>query len=106
NSSPDYLTLWFALGKIGAVEAPINTAYRGEILRHQLRTSGAVACVVDEAYAGVVGEVVDATAVRRLVVRGEVAATPPGVEVSGFGDLLAPGISADLAEDGPAWSDI
>ncbi|MFA7554854.1 MAG: AMP-binding protein [Spongiibacteraceae bacterium] len=50
DGSPEYLTLWFALAKIGAVEVPINTAYRGEILLHQLRTCGATVCAIDDAY--------------------------------------------------------
>ncbi len=31
---PEYLYLWFGLAKIGAVEVPVNTSYKGEFLRH------------------------------------------------------------------------
>ncbi len=31
---PEYLFLWFGLAKIGAVEVPVNTSYKGEFLRH------------------------------------------------------------------------
>jgi crotonobetaine/carnitine-CoA ligase len=51
DTSPDYLTLWFALAKVGAVEIPINTAYLGEMLQHQLTSSTATVCVADAAYA-------------------------------------------------------
>lgn len=44
TTSPEYLYGWFALAKLGAVEVPINTAYRGELLAHQL--SGAAVSVV------------------------------------------------------------
>ena len=31
---PEYLHIWFGLAKIGAVEVPVNTSYKGEFLRH------------------------------------------------------------------------
>src|SRR3954471_5878292 len=45
DNSPDYLALWFALGKVGAVEIPINTAYHGAMLEHQLSVGQATHCV-------------------------------------------------------------
>jgi crotonobetaine/carnitine-CoA ligase len=36
---PEYLYHWFGLGKIGAVDNPINTAYKGDILRHLIVNS-------------------------------------------------------------------
>ena len=50
DSTPDYLALWFALGKLGAIEVPINTAYHGDLLLHQLKTSGATWAFVDAEY--------------------------------------------------------
>jgi crotonobetaine/carnitine-CoA ligase len=71
DNSPDYLTLWLALGKIGAVEIPINTAYHGAMLEHQLRVGKATFCVVDAAYLpaaiSVAGEV---AGLRGIFVRG------------------------------------
>src|SRR5512139_4239055 len=31
---PEFLYIWFGLAKIGAVEVPVNTSYKGEFLRH------------------------------------------------------------------------
>jgi len=31
---PEIIHLWFGAAKIGAVEVPINTSYKGEFLRH------------------------------------------------------------------------
>lgn len=56
DSSPDYLLLWFALSKLGAVEIPINTAYHGELLTHVLRTSQATAAVIDDRFADVLAQ--------------------------------------------------
>jgi carnitine-CoA ligase len=33
-NSPELIFLWFGAAKIGAVEVPINTSYKGEFLRH------------------------------------------------------------------------
>lgn len=38
-NSLQFVFLWFGCAKVGAVEVPINTAYRGEFLRHQLVTA-------------------------------------------------------------------
>lgn len=32
NNQPEYLFLWFGLSKLGAVEVPINTAHKGNLL--------------------------------------------------------------------------
>lgn len=36
NNAPEYLYLWYALAKIGAVMAPINVHLRGDVLAHIL----------------------------------------------------------------------
>ena len=33
-NQPEFIYLWFGLAKIGAVEVPVNTNYKGEFLRH------------------------------------------------------------------------
>jgi crotonobetaine/carnitine-CoA ligase len=49
---------FFAALKLGAVQVPINTAYKGEFLRHQLADSGARVLVVQGDYASRAAEVV------------------------------------------------
>lgn len=36
ENSPEYLWVWLALGRLGAVGIPLNTAYQGTLLRHAL----------------------------------------------------------------------
>jgi len=36
GNRPEYLFIWFALARIGAVEVPINTAHKGELLAYML----------------------------------------------------------------------
>jgi len=102
-SSPDYLALWFALGKIGAVEVPVNTAYHGDILKHQLTTSGASVCVVDGQFAQAVQDIICDTQVSVCFVRGEDEDIPRGFRP--FGELLQAEAVGDL-ETSPHFSDI
>ena len=44
----DYLFSWFAINKLGAVEAPINLAYKGSFLEHQVNVCSAETIIVDE----------------------------------------------------------
>jgi crotonobetaine/carnitine-CoA ligase len=72
DSAPDYLALWFAIAKLGAIEVPVNAAYHGEMLRHQIVISGATVAVVDAAYAGRIEELAAGIPdVGRVIVRGE-----------------------------------
>ena len=36
NNRPEFLFLWFGLSKLGAVEVPINTAHRGNLLTYMI----------------------------------------------------------------------
>jgi len=78
DSSPDYMVLWFALSKLGAVEVPINTAYRGDLLQHVLKTCQASACVIESRFVETVAEASSGFApFRQLFVRGDEAAQWP-----------------------------
>lgn len=48
-NGPDIIRVWFALNYIGAVYVPINVAYRGGILEHAIRLSGARLMVIHAA---------------------------------------------------------
>jgi crotonobetaine/carnitine-CoA ligase len=52
DNSPDYLVLWFAIAKLGAVEVPVNTAYHGAMLAHQIVTGEATVAVLESHYVG------------------------------------------------------
>lgn len=45
---PEYLYLWFGLAKIGAVEVPVNTSYKGEFLRHIVDQSDSKILVITQ----------------------------------------------------------
>lgn len=67
----DAVVLWIALNKLSAVSVPLNTALRGEFLRHQVADSGAAIVVSDAIYVPRLFEVAaQLTDVQRLLVRG------------------------------------
>src|SRR3954451_2801658 len=54
----EQVVTFFAVLKLGAIQVPINTAYKGEFLRHQLADSGAKVFVVQGEFASRAVEVV------------------------------------------------
>src|SRR5207237_5287091 len=58
DNRAEQVVSFFAALKLGAVQVPINTAYKGEFLRHQLADSGAKVFVVQGDFASRAVEVV------------------------------------------------
>lgn len=46
----EQLVLLFACAKIGAIHVPLNTAYKGEYLRHQVADAGATVLIAEQEY--------------------------------------------------------
>jgi crotonobetaine/carnitine-CoA ligase len=44
---PEFLFIWFGSAKVGAVEVPINTSYKGEFLRHLVDQSDSKVLFLD-----------------------------------------------------------
>jgi len=97
-NSPEAMLFWWGAVTAGAVAVPINSAYKGDYLVHQLEDSGARMLFVHadlfDRAAEVAGRI---EGLERLVVVGEVAteADLAGKEVLPWEDLLA---AAPLAE--------
>lgn len=94
-NSLDYLFAWFALNKLGAIEAPINTAYQGSFLEHQVNLCKAETIIADvELLDAVRSSIGKMPALRRVVVwsrDGRPRAPLPAVgncEVIAFADLF------------------
>lgn len=86
DTSPEWVVLWFALSRLGAVAVPVNTAYRGEFLAHQLRDSGTVAIAVDPQLAERVAPVAaDVPSLRWVLLASA------GVGAGGAGGVTWPG---------------
>ena len=48
HNCPEYLFIWFGSAKVGAVEVPINTSYKGEFLRHIVDQSDSKILFIDQ----------------------------------------------------------
>jgi len=57
DNGPEQVITFFATLRLGAVAVPVNTAYKGEFLRHQLADSGAGVVIVQGDLAGRVAEI-------------------------------------------------
>src|SRR5262249_32561321 len=92
---------FFAALKLAAVQVPINTAYKGEFLRHQLADSGAKVLVVQGDYASRVVEIAGAEstpALERCLLVGRPDAVIDNVPTSDLDEELATA-SADPPAD-------
>ena len=105
----ELIDVWFACGKIGAIEVPINTAYRGDYLRHQLTNCDPIALIVDARYLDRIPTDLHLPSLRALYVRDTPDATELrgdlGVPVRGSGELLAGPDHAPVVEELPRHSD-
>ncbi len=105
ENSAEAMLAWWGIVRGGAVAVPINTAYKGEYLRHQLTDSGSRVLIVEASLADRVARISqDTPALEHVVVIGG-AAEPPGVTTHTWDDALGsddaePGVTvrpADLA---------
>lgn len=68
---PEFLYLWFGLAKIGSVEVPVNTSYKGEFLRHIVDQSDSKVVVIAHEYLDRVKLIEDALKkVEKIIVLG------------------------------------
>lgn len=67
-----FIEIWWALAKLGIIQVPVNTAYRGSILRHLVNDSAAATMILApeflERLAEIAGEI---PGVKRLLLAGE-----------------------------------
>ena len=50
KNHPNYLYVWFGSSKLGIVEVPINTAYKGDLLKHIINNSDSRLLVIDSSF--------------------------------------------------------
>jgi carnitine-CoA ligase len=97
---------WFAINKAGAISVPVNTAYKGEFLRHQLNDCGAAVVIAEADYAQRIVEVQEGlSATATLIQRQGEMAQSSRLKVLALDDLFEasseplpdPNLPADLA---------
>jgi crotonobetaine/carnitine-CoA ligase len=103
---PEFVPVIVALARLGAVAVPVNTAYRGELLRHVLDSADVSTLLIDAEYADRLPQVLPVLPRPiRVVVRGQ----EPSLAVLGDGAipmsrLLTHG--ADPLDGGARFSDL
>jgi carnitine-CoA ligase len=76
DNSADAAFIWLAINTLGAISVPVNTAYKGEFLRHQVSDADAALVIAETDYAERIVEVAEGLpTLRTLVYRGERPAT-------------------------------
>lgn len=93
DNNVDAVAIWFAINKIGAVSAPVNTAFKADFLRGQLADCAAAVVVAESEYAervaAVAGGLPDLT---HLIFHGAQApALPPGIRSATLDSLRLAG---------------
>lgn len=77
DNNIDAVTLWISLNKISAISVPLNTALKGEFLRHQVTDAGAKIIVCEPEYLPRVLEIIDQLpSVELILYRGEPESIP------------------------------
>lgn len=70
-NSIEFVLAWFAIARLGAIEVPINTAYKGDLLTYVLENSGSSHLIVDSSLIDRVEAVAPTlTALKRVIVLG------------------------------------
>lgn len=100
DNNLDAVFHWFAINKLGAISVPVNTAYKGEFLRHQVSDAGAEVIIAESDYAlrvlAIEGALPEA---HTLVYRGErPAQTPERLRLLPLDELRVDG-EEKVAED-------
>ncbi len=89
DNSIDAVVSWFAANFLGAIWVPVNTALKGEYLRHQIGDAAAAVVLAESDYAQRIFDIAHQLPdLKHLVVRGPVP-DPPPVSVTAL-DAITP----------------
>jgi len=67
SNSPEYVEAWVGIARAGLVEVPVNTGFKGDLLRHLLEQAQCAALVVDDRWLDRLGPLLPAIDRMRLV---------------------------------------
>jgi crotonobetaine/carnitine-CoA ligase len=94
ENGPEQVVSFFAATRLGAIQVPVNTAYKGEFLRHVLRDCGARVVVTQQDLAARVAQVHRGCPdLTHAVVVGDPEGVGPGLARVGWDQALAYGAS-------------
>ena len=73
KNHPNFLYVWLGSSKLGVVEVPINTAYKGDLLKHIINNSDSKLLIIDSSFLDrllIIRD--DLTKLERILCHGEV----------------------------------
>ncbi|WP_340151321.1 AMP-binding protein [uncultured Sneathiella sp.] len=77
DNTADFVSLSMGLGLTARIEVPVNTAYRGSILAHVIKTTNAKIMILEDKYLERLAEIPDDLEVLDIViVRGKITSEP------------------------------
>lgn len=99
----DAVICWFGINFAGAISVPVNTAYKGEFLRHQIADATAAVVIAESDYADRVLLVADRLQlVKTLLYRGDApSSAPTDWNVATLDSIKCDGENASLPEAKP-----
>ena len=107
ENCPEQVITFFAALKLGAIQVPINTAYRSEFLRHVVADSGAVTIIVQSDLADRVAEVSGAgTHLGSVIVVGALTMWTGSVPAYQWASILAESNEEPLPDEGVGPADL
>ncbi len=81
GNRPEFLFLWFGLSKLGAVEVPLNTAHKGDLLTYMIHRADCRLVVSEARFLDRVAPVLkDLPQVEKVVVLSEGGQAPPALD--------------------------
>jgi carnitine-CoA ligase len=106
GNRPEFLFLWFGLSKLGAIEVPINTAHRGELLTYMVDKADCRLLVVASEFLDRVAPVLTSLpTIEKVIVLDGSEETTPAMDkpVMGYSEMIAN--DGTYVEEEVLWSD-
>ena len=100
----DAYSAWLGAAWLGAIESPVNTAYKGDWLRHVVNNTAAEVILADARFVAPVFDIADQLPhLKHVVVYGSLDETPakPPFKVWSSAEFLAGAEAVERAEPGP-----
>jgi crotonobetaine/carnitine-CoA ligase len=103
GNRPEFLLCWFALSMLGAVEVPLNTAHRGDLLRYMLAQADCSLLIAESQFLGRIAEVAGAVStLHRIVMLDEGARPAVPQEITRWEEVAGGAPLAQWPHVGPA----
>jgi crotonobetaine/carnitine-CoA ligase len=92
----EFVDVFAACGMEGVLQVPVNTEYRGNLLRHAVEVSGARVMLVDSAYAERLDAVAPFTTLDHVVYVGDPVSLSSGITTSALAGISSTPVDDDV----------